>query len=573
MNQAIEQLDRVITPPPDFPVHWERPGDEQYYWTRDREHNPQPITPLFSSVAALTASAGRRPTVAEYDESLLARVDCILNTYNYTRVIVFQGPPDEMEKRIRRNREKMIAACERLTALWENEWRPEIVKHWDFWAAFDLESASWDQLAAHLQETLARATRLYEIHYRMGPPMWFAIDEFEQFYCDIFPHAVPLDAHRCLQGFDNKTLQIGRAIWQLSRLARDCPAVQHVIQNFPSGALRSVLRTLPGAREFHAQLEQFLCTYGRRSDLWDWGYPSWEEDPAPVFNNLKNYLAQPDRDLLANLAATAAEREAALSQARRQMEGYPIVVRQRFESLLKAAQLALVLTEDHTYYIDFNGFGWVRRVLHQIGQRLAAQDRLHFANDVFYLTIQELQHAVADGSINYASLATRRRADALYWSAYPEPHALGTRPDSPPYVYSADARRMARYLGVIVDGDVEDHAPLQPAEVEVLHGQPGSAGRVRGTARVIRSLADADRLQPGEILVTTTTAPPWTPLFLTAAGLVTDAGGLLSHGAVVSREYRIPAVVGTRFATQVIQDGQVIEVDGNQGWVRIIRGG
>ena len=232
-----------------------------------------------------------------------------------------------------------------------------------------------------------------------------------------------------------------------------------------------------------------------------------------------------------------------------------------------------MLTEDHTYYIDFNGFGWVRRVIRQFGLRLMEQGRLHFANDVFYLTIQELQHMITDAALDCAALATSRRAEALYWSAYPAPHALGTRPINPPYVYSADARRMARYLGAVVDGDPEDNELPAQTATDILRGQPGSAGRVRGTARVIHSLADAQRLQPGEILVTTTTAPPWTPLFLTAAGLVTDAGGLLSHGAVVSREYRIPAVVGTRYATQVIRDGAIIEVDGSQGWVRILSGG
>jgi len=90
---------------------------------------------------------------------------------------------------------------------------------------------------------------------------------------------------------------------------------------------------------------------------------------------------------------------------------------------------------------------------------------------------------------------------------------------------------------------------------------------VRGRARVLASLSKAHLLQPGEILVTPTTAPPWTPLFLTAAAVVTDAGGLLSHGAVVAREYRIPAVVGTGNASRVIHSGQWLEVDGDQGVV------
>jgi phosphoenolpyruvate synthase/pyruvate phosphate dikinase len=106
---------------------------------------------------------------------------------------------------------------------------------------------------------------------------------------------------------------------------------------------------------------------------------------------------------------------------------------------------------------------------------------------------------------------------------------------------------------------------------DVLFGAAGSPGVVRGPARVIRDIADAARLQPGDIMVTATTAPPWTPLFATAAAVVTDTGGVLSHCAVVAREYRIPAVVGTGFGTQAIADGQIVEVDGERGVVRILR--
>jgi pyruvate,water dikinase len=101
-------------------------------------------------------------------------------------------------------------------------------------------------------------------------------------------------------------------------------------------------------------------------------------------------------------------------------------------------------------------------------------------------------------------------------------------------------------------------------------GLPGSAGVTRGTARVIRSLAEAGKLQPGDVLVAVSTEPPWTPLFATASAIVTDSGGVLSHSAVVAREYRIPAVVGTGNATKTFQDGQLIEVDGNAGIVRVV---
>jgi pyruvate,water dikinase len=102
-----------------------------------------------------------------------------------------------------------------------------------------------------------------------------------------------------------------------------------------------------------------------------------------------------------------------------------------------------------------------------------------------------------------------------------------------------------------------------------IKGQPASRGVVRGRARIIESLAQADRLQAGEVLVCGTTAPPWTPLFAIAAAVVTDTGGVLSHSAICAREYAIPCVVATQVATKVIPDGAMITVDGTKGTVTI----
>ena len=112
--------------------------------------------------------------------------------------------------------------------------------------------------------------------------------------------------------------------------------------------------------------------------------------------------------------------------------------------------------------------------------------------------------------------------------------------------------------------------PQEPSEPNVIKGNAGSRGLARGPARVILSLAQAGKLQKGDILVAPSTMPAWTPLFATAAAVVTDAGGVLCHCAIVAREYNIPAVVGTGRATSVIQDGQTLEVDGDAGEVRII---
>lgn len=565
MNTNLMTAGTPIVPPPDFPVVWANPDDAKVHWTRDREHMPDPITPMFDSVAALTATEALRRTAHVYDEAIVERRYWTINMYSYAHLVPFHGAPEEMDARIRRHREKVWTVVSQLRRVWEDEWRPALDDDWAFWAAFDYESADLDALAAHLEASLPRVAHLYEIHYLMGPPMWFAIDEFETFYCDLFPGKTPLDAHRLLQGFDNKTLEIGRALWRLRDLAQAIPAVRRIFIERPTTEVWAALQASAEGRAFLDEMRAFLRAYGGRSSLWDWGYPSWEDDPTPVINNLKNYLAQPDRDLRAELTLAAAEREAAIAQARYDLAGYPQPVLDRFEQLLDAAQTALVLTENHTYYIDFNGFGWMHRLIGACGQRFAAAGRLAAPGDVFYLTLPELRVMLADPALDHAALAASRRAEAEHWAAYPEPAELGTRPAEAVYLYSPDARRMMRYIGGLVA-----EAPLPEAEPGQLRGQAGSPGKARGPARIIRSLAEAHRLQPGDILVTTTTAPPWTPLFLTAAAVVTDAGGLLSHGAVVSREYRIPAVVGTRDATTRIPDGQMLEVDGDQGLVSFV---
>jgi phosphoenolpyruvate synthase/pyruvate phosphate dikinase len=132
---------------------------------------------------------------------------------------------------------------------------------------------------------------------------------------------------------------------------------------------------------------------------------------------------------------------------------------------------------------------------------------------------------------------------------------LGEPPDDPV------GRMMGRFFGEPQEAQTDPN---------VLRGNAGSSGKIRGPARVVLALAEAGELKLGDVLVTETTTPPWTPLFATASAVVTDTGGVLSHCAGVAREYRIPAVVGTGEATKVIKDGQLLEVDGDAGVVRII---
>jgi pyruvate,water dikinase len=162
-------------------------------------------------------------------------------------------------------------------------------------------------------------------------------------------------------------------------------------------------------------------------------------------------------------------------------------------------------------------------------------------------------------AIDQRSLVAERRASIARARLVMAPRALGIVPDGP---MPADPVALAfgKFFGA---------PPPSTTEPGVLRGHPGSPGRAHGPAKVIRSLAEAAKLRPGDVLIAESTASSWTPLFATVAAVVTDTGGVLSHCAVVAREYGVPAVVGTATATEQIHDGQLLEVDGDAGLVRI----
>jgi pyruvate,water dikinase len=233
----------------------------------------------------------------------------------------------------------------------------------------------------------------------------------------------------------------------------------------------------------------------------------------------------------------------------------------QFEAQLKAAQDAAMVSEDHTYWIDFRSAYQVRQVLLEFGRRFAVAGALDAPNDVFCLTVDELREtAAALPRIDRRPLVAGRQAELHYFRTVQPSAVVGTLPAEPP-PDTPLGRAVGKFLGA---------PPAVSSDPREVHGNAGSPGSVRGPAKVLRSLSDSSKLHRGDVLVAETTSAPWTQLFATAAAIVTDAGGVLSHCAVVAREYAIPAVVGTGNATTTIRDGDIVEVDGDHGIVRIL---
>lgn len=576
---------KPIPTAPDFPVAWEKEGDEGLYWETQPSHYPDPMTPLEFELGVKTFNVHGLNHAAEAYDFPIRFDGRHINGYVYQAIIPVGAPPEVVIKAMnqlgrvvpglvdsiqnkaagaqaRKYLEKMDPIIARIGDYWNSELLPEVREHLSFWESFDLRGATMPELLAHLEETEARARRLGEIHFLIDFPFLMAPSMFEDLYRELFEDENGLEAYRLLQGFDNKTLEADRVLWQLSRAALARPTVCRVLQESAAAdVVRELERSVEG-RAFLADLHAYLDEYGQRGDKFDTiGAVSWIEDPTPAIKNLKDYVAQHSRNPEAELAALAAEREWLVSKARERLKGYPRPILDRFESLLESAQEATVISEDHAFWIDYQGLYQIRRVLQEFGHRLAGAGVIEEQNDVFHLTLDELREtAKALPGLDRRELVYERKAALERFRTMQPPRAIGTMPlGEPPD--DPMGRAIGKFFG---------KAPEPRVERDVLRGNAGSPGTVCGPAKVIHSLSDAGKLREGDVLVAETTAPPWTPLFATAAAVVTDTGGVLSHCAVVAREYRIPAVVGTGIATAVIQDGQLLEVNGSDGVVRIV---
>lgn len=364
-------------------------------------------------------------------------------------------------------------------------------------------------------------------------------------------HITATEAEAVLRGVPhNVTTEMDLALWDLAqRIRADRPSAELL-----TATAAGVLAARHRAGDLPAVLQRgmtgFLARYGRRAVAEiDLGMPRWSDDPAHLFGVLAGYLrldpgtggdaVSPDR----RFADGARQGEAMVCElvARARGRGR---VRGALVSLGLRRARALVGLREMPKFVMITAIARARSVLAGIGVELAAAGALDLADDVFFLDLDEVV-AAAEGRDLRETVARRR-------SRYRQ--ELGRR--HVPRVLLSDGTEPEAVAG-----------PAVPAEPGTLVGSPASAGTVTGPVRVILDPVGA-HLEPGEILVAPSTDPGWTPLFLTAGGLVMEMGGSNSHGAVVAREYGIPAVVGVAGATGELATGMRVTVDGASGVVR-----
>ena len=534
-----------------FPVNWRDPADAELTWFRDPMHFPAPATPL---TAAFLLEC-LEPGVAGACETLVSPLRTLRHTAHNGWIYnspVLAVPPERMDERMREHMPVMGDHMDGLRRRWDEQYLPAIQEFTAEIEALDFGGDPDDARAA-FERLVAMNTEIWRLHFLTVFPKLAAGERFSAMYTELTPGADEMEPYRCLQGIPNKSLETDRALWELAQEARARPAVAEALSHGTAAAALDALDHSPEGRAWRDGFNVFLGEYGDRAQAMDLCAPTWREEPAFALENVRRYLAADAADPEGQRDRLRAEADELVEAARGRIADPGL--RAAFDHALEAARAAWPLEEDHAFYIDQRSLaGATRRAFQRLAADLVGQGRLADVEDVWYLDFDALRDGIAGEDLTARAAEGRHRfaADSLLEA----PPILGVPPDP-----SAPADPgLSKFFGKPGPPDVEG---------AVLRGSAGSRGRVEGVARVVRSLDELHRVQPGEIMVCRSTTPPWTPIFASIAGLVTDTGGVLAHGAIVAREYAIPAVMGTKIGTQMIQDGQRITVDGDAGEVLI----
>ena len=402
-------------------------------------------------------------------------------------------------------------------------------------AARDLEALPWPGLIATLREAVSATwPAIAELRLRYLPAAGLALLQL-RVLLGLLGRGDRTGA--LLADVKSKTIEINQALAGLAAAARADPTLAGLLATREPAELLPALEAEPAARPFLARFRAFLDRYGHQAALTPLlaSQPTWQDAPETVLAMLKALAAAPPR---------AGGRPAG-EAARAELLAHPLLrlppLRSAVLARLERARLVMQLREDTRFYALLP-LPTARRAIHELGRRLAAAGALGAPEDVYHLTLQELERAGA---------------------AWPPPGPLARE------LRALAGRRKARRAALAGTPLVDPRllAPAGGGGGALLRGAPGSPGVAEGPARVIRAAAESGRLRPGEVLVAEAASPAWTPLFQQAAAVVTDTGGVASHAAVVAREYGIPAVMATGDATRRLADGQRVRVDGGRGLV------
>lgn len=560
----------IATPPPLIVDHAEPPPGT---WDREASHFPEPVSPFTKSLL-LTEDWARQLTAET--GSLIETVRFIeIGGWVYMRTVPFgerpgaPNPPDWLVPLLMRVvptiRRRMATARRALDEDWSGRQIDGWYRRKDGLARriADLQRADRPGMPDHdLDEHVRAAVTLghecMELHFRLHAAMARDLRRFVVTGRDV----LGWDEDRCLSmlvGTSTASTAAGRALAELADVAGRSDEVVRLIGDAPTD------RVLAADREFAAAFADYLARFCFRAITYDVTDPLLAERPELVLGLVRDQFALVDRP-------TPGDGSSVIDEARTRLGGRSAADRARFEEHLAKALRAYPIREDNVYVTVCAPIALLRVAGLELGRRLAARGQLDGIDDVFLLHVDEARAAVIEGSA-VRDLVDRRRRERERTLAHPGPARYGPEAPRMPNIdrLPAPARENVTDLLWLLDEVTPTLGQPTPGpDPRMIGGTAAARGTARGPVRIVRDETEFDKLQAGDVLVCECTSPAWSIVFPSLAAVVTNSGGILSHPAIVAREFGIPAVVATGDATTRLQDGQIIVVDGTAGTVRVV---
>ena len=464
---------------------------------------------------------------------------------------------------------------ERTIDRWYEEWKPELADRIDSLGGVDLAEMDDAELLAHLDSLSDLFADAHRIHFMLFVPYLMGVRPFVELAEELLGWTTS-EALALLDGLSATSSAPTRDLQAAAATIGAHPGASAVVADWAGEALEEVLRSLEavGASDAAAAIVSHFDRFGCRVTAFDPGRPTIEERPGLVLGVLRDLvIAGTGPDELA--AALDVRRAAAESEMEAAAHARSLTTEdsERLRAALATARRVWPVREDNLAYTDAGPSGLVRRAMMEIGRRLVDEEVLRRADDACWLELDEVRRLLrdrsSDGTESPAERVARRRAERAWVQAHPGPVTLGAPPEDPPDLRAMPAA-VRQTTGAVLWAIEQEFSHASEDQTGGITGTPASPGRYTGQVRIVHSDRQFGSIQPGDVLVCPITTPAWSLNFGRIGALVTDAGGALSHAAIVAREHGIPAVVATGRATSDLSDGQMVTVDGAAGTVTVV---
>jgi pyruvate,water dikinase len=557
---------RPITalPTPSATLDWTVPRKGSKYLRQSvAELLPEPLSPLFATLAWPVWNEATQQIMVQamgiegYSFPLLT-----IHDYAYYEIALTPWRTVRLVFTMMVRWRRLARMLRTAVAHWDGDVRPHYASAVSEWTGRDLAATPAFELLDGARQIVEAAASYYIcIQLVLGQP-----NLSEAFFTTVYNRLIKRKsdppAPAFLLGFDSAPIRAEKSLYDLAVWARGEAGLTDYLARTSGKEIAAAYEAqeTPIANrkswgEFSRRFEEHLNRFGHAVYDLDFAKSVPADAPAALLDTLKYFVAGQGRSPYERQAAATAAREQAASSLLAHLGGLRLRI---FKRLLGWAQRSAPLREDALADV---GLGWpvLRRILREMGRRMAVSGAIAEPDEVFWLKWEEVEAAARalDASRpveDYRHAIAQRRETWRREQAVTPPVALPVKGG-------------ARILGI----DFSRWMPAHTSQAAggAIKGFAASPGKVTGTACVIHGPEEFDQMKPGDILVAKITTPAWTPLFALASAIVTDVGGALSHSSIVAREYGVPAVLGTGVATDRIRGGQRITVDGDSGVVTL----